>query len=137
MHTLIQIADENFQHIGPMMNLFNFLILLILVTTSIGCVFYLLRTLKQNRQLISLLGLFCMAMGIFLLVLDLVLISFIHGPQYIPDYLLFNRLVSDTGFAGRWVLTVYLFISTGMVISIYLLVRNQITKFNNKSGKSL
>jgi len=43
---------------------------------------------------------------------------------------LFNRLVSDTGFAGRWVLTVYLFISTGLVISFYLLARNLITKFN-------
>ena len=120
-----------------MMNLFNFFTLLIFVTICIGCVFYLLKTLKQNRKLISLLGLFCIAMGIFLLLLDLVLISFIHGPQHIPDYLLFKRLVSDTGFAGRWVLTVYLFMSTGMAITIYLLVRNQITKFNKKNGNNL
>ena len=119
------------------MNLFNFFTLLIFVTACIGSVFYLLRTLKKNRQLISLLGLFCMAMGIFLLLLDLILISFIHGPQSIPDYLLFNRLVSDSGFAGRWVLTVYLFISTGMVITIYLLVRNQFTKFNKKTDDNL
>jgi hypothetical membrane protein len=97
-----------------MMNLFNFFTLLIFVTACIGSVFYLLRTLKKNRQLISLLGLFCMAMGIFLLL-----------------------LVSDSGFAGRWVLTVYLFISTGMVITIYLLVRNQFTKFNKKTDDNL
>jgi hypothetical protein len=68
-------------------------------------------------------------------VLDLLLITFTHGPQYIPDYLLFNRLVSDTGFAGRWMLTVYLFICTGIVISIYLLARNMITKFNKNNDR--
>jgi asparagine N-glycosylation enzyme membrane subunit Stt3 len=118
-----------------MMNPFNFLALLIFASACIGSLFYLLRRLKKDRQLISLVGLFCMAMGVFLLVLDLVLITFTHGPQTIPDYLLFNRLVSDTGFAGRWVLTVYVFISAGLLISIYLLARNLITKFNNKRGK--
>jgi hypothetical protein len=53
--------------------------------------------------------------------------------QYIPDYLLFNRLVSDTGFAGRWVLTVYVFISAGLGITIYLLARNLITQFNSRN----
>jgi hypothetical protein len=77
-------------------------------------------------------GLFFMAIGVFLLVLDLVLITFTHGPQYIPDYLLFNRLVSDTGFAGRWMLTVYVFISIAVAISIYILVMKLITKFNKK-----
>jgi hypothetical protein len=72
---------------------------------------------------------------VFLLVLDLLLITFTHGPQYIPDYLLFNRLVSDTGFAGRWVLTVYLFICAGIIISIYLLARNLITKFNKNNDR--
>jgi len=112
------------------MNPFYVLAPLILVSACTGSIFYLLRRLKKDRQLISLVGLFCLAMGIFLLVLDLVLITFTHGPQYIPDYLLFNRLVSDTGFAGRWMLTVYLFICTGLVISIYLLARNLIRKFN-------
>jgi hypothetical protein len=101
-----------------------------LVAVSFGSVFYLLKTLKKERQLLSLIGLFCMGMGFFLLALDMVLITFIHGPQYILDYLLFNRLVSDTGFAGRWVLTVYLFISTGVFISIYILVKSLIKKFN-------
>jgi len=55
--------------------------------------------------------------------------------RYIPDYLRFNRLVADTGFAGRWVLTVYLFISTGLVISIYLLARNLLAKFNKKKDR--
>jgi len=32
--------------------------------------------------------------------------------------------------AGRWVLTVYVFISAGIVISIYLLATSLITKFN-------
>jgi hypothetical protein len=92
--------------------------------------FYLLKSFKQTRQLTALVGLFCLAMGFFLLVLDLILITLTHGPQYIPDYLLFNRLVSDTGFAGRWVLTVYVFIGTGLILSIYLLARNLITKLN-------
>ena len=39
-------------------------------------------------------------------------------------------LYSDTGFAGRWVLTVHLFITTSLLITIYLLARNMITKFN-------
>ena len=54
----------------------------------------------------------------------------IHGPQHIPDYLLFNRLVYDTGFAGRWVLTVYVFISAGFAVSIYQLARKLLTKLN-------
>ena len=112
------------------MNPFNFFILLILVIACTGSVLYLLRILRRDRQLIALVGLFCMAIAVFLLVLDLVLISFTHGPQYIPDYLLFNRLVYDTGFAGRWVMTVYVFISTGILISIYLLARNLFAKFN-------
>ncbi len=111
------------------MNQIYFIIPLILVSVSTASIIYLLKRLKIDRQLISLVGLFCMAMGILLLLLDLVLISFVHGPQYIPDYLLFKRLVSDTGFAGRWVLTVYVFISAGLVISIYLLATSLITKF--------
>ena len=108
----------------------HFFIFLVLVAVSIGSAFYLLKKLKKERQLLSLVGLFCMCMGLFLLALDMVLITLTHGPQYILDYLLFNRLVSDTGFAGRWVLTVYLFISTGVFISIYMLVKNLIKKFN-------
>jgi hypothetical protein len=117
------------------MNPLYFLALLVLASVFTASIFYLLRRLKKDRQLIALVGLFCMAMGVFLLVLDLLLITFTHGPQYIPDYLLFNRLVSDTGFAGRWVLTVYLFICAGMIISIYLLARNLITKFNKNNDR--
>jgi len=106
--------------------------LLILGAVCSGTVFYLFRTLRREKQLLSLAGLFCMAMGIFLLVLDLVLIGFAHGPQYIPDYLLFNRLVSDAGFAGRWVLTVYVFIGAGILIGLYQLARNLFTKFNKR-----
>src|SRR5210317_2033851 len=117
------------------MNFRLFFALLIIGSVFTGSIFYLLRRLKKDRQLISLVGLFCMTMGVFLLVLDLVLITFTHGPQYIPDYLLFNRLVSDTGFAGRWILTVYLFLTIGIIISIYLLATNLITKFNkNNTG---
>jgi len=117
------------------MNPSNILIPGILVILITGSTFYLLRTLKHDRQFLSLVGLFCMAMGVFLLMLDLVLITFIHGPQHIPDYFLFNRLVSDTGFAGRWLLTVYLFTTTGFIISIYLLAGNLIKKFNEIRGK--
>lgn len=115
---------------------FKYLVPLVLMTATGAAVLYLLKSFRRDRQLAALLGLFCMAMGIFLLVLDLVLISFTHGPLHIPDYLLFNRLVSDTGFAGRWVLTVYLFIMTGGGVSIYLLVRNLITKFNAKKDRN-
>jgi hypothetical protein len=117
-----------------MMNPFTFLPLLALASACVWSVFYLFRTFRQERRLISLLALFCMAMGVFLLLLDLVLITLIHGAQYIPDYLLFRRLVADTGFAGRWVLTVYLFVSTALGISIYLLARNMLTKFNKKKN---
>ena len=113
-----------------MKNPFYFLPLLILVSACTGSIIYLLRRLRKDRKLISLVGLFCLTMGIFLLMLDLTLFSFAQGPQYIPDYLLFNRLAADTGFAGRWILTAYLFISAGIIISIYLLARNLITKFN-------
>jgi len=118
-----------------MKNLSSFLALLILVSACSGSILFLLQTLKKDRKLTALVGLFCLTMGIFLLLLDLLLITFTHGARYIPDYLLFNRLVSDTGFAGRWVLTVYLFISTGFIISIYLLARNLIRKFNERRGK--
>ena len=119
------------------MNLQYFLVLLLILAALSGSVFYLVSMLKKNKELLSLVGLFCFAMGFFLLILDLLLILFIHGPRYIPDYLLFNRLVSDTGFAGRWVLTVYIFISTGFIISIYLLARNLITKFNEGKTKDI
>jgi len=113
----------------------HFLLILLPVAACAGSSFHLFKTLTQERQLISLIGLFCMAMGFFLLLLDLALIAFTHGPQYIPQYLLFNRLVTDTGFVGRWILTVYVFISAGPIISIYLLVRNLIRKFNKtKTG---
>ncbi|MBW2467578.1 MAG: hypothetical protein JRF02_09790 [Deltaproteobacteria bacterium] len=95
----------------------------------------MLRSFKKDRQFAALIGLFALATGLFLLVLDLLLIAFIHGVQHIPDYLLFNRLVSDTGFAGRWMLTIYLFMSTGAGISFYLLATNTIKKFNKKRGK--
>ncbi len=114
------------------MRLPELLFIIILATLLSGSFFYLLFCLKKYRQLAALIGLFSLTMGLFLLVLDLVLITFTHGARYIPDYLLFNRLVSDTGFAGRWVLTVYVFIGTGLFISIYLLARNLITKFNEK-----
>jgi len=114
------------------MNPSSFFIFLILATVCIGSFIFLLRTLKHDRLLISMVGLFFLAIGVFLLVLDLVLITFTLGPQFITDYLLFNRQVSDTGFAGRWVLTVYVFITTAVAISIYILVMKLITKFNKK-----
>jgi hypothetical protein len=103
-----------------------------LALTFVTALFYLLHCLKKNRQLVALIGLFGMAMGFLLLLLDLTLIAFTIGPQYIPRYLVFDRMVTDTGFAGRWILTVYVFISAGPVISIYLLARNLISSFNKK-----
>lgn len=114
------------------MNTFNLTLLFFLASAYIGCFVFLLQYLKKKRRLIALIGLFFLAMSALLLTLDLVLIALIHGPRYIPDYLLFNRLVSDSGFAGRWVLTVYIFLSIGLAICIYLLARNMISKFNMK-----
>ena len=110
----------------------QFLLLILPAAAYAGSAFHLLKTLKEERELIALIGLFCMAMGSFLLLLDLALITFTHGPQYIPRYLLFNRLVSDSGFAGRWILTVYIFISAGPLITIYLLARNLVSRFNKR-----
>ncbi|MBW2484169.1 MAG: hypothetical protein JRF05_02290 [Deltaproteobacteria bacterium] len=115
------------------MQALGLLLIIILLGIIAACFFYLLSCLKKNRQITALAGLFSLAMGFFLLALDLVLITFTQGMQYIPDYLLFNRLVSDTGFAGRWVLTVYVFISAGLGITIYLLARNLITQFNSRN----
>jgi len=109
-------------------------VITMLTLILLGCTFYLLHCLQKNRQLTALAGLFCLAMGLMLLILDLLLIASTQGPQHISDYLLFNRLVSDTGFAGRWVLTVYAFAGSGIGISIYLLARNLFTKFNKKIG---
>jgi hypothetical protein len=109
----------------------HFLLPLLPFAICAGSAFHLFKTLAREKQFIALIGLFCMAMGFFLLLLDLGLIALTHGPQYIPQYLLFNRLVADTGFAGRWILTVYIFISIGPIISIYLLARKLINKFNS------
>ncbi|MFC1843348.1 hypothetical protein ACFLZ5_00980 [Thermodesulfobacteriota bacterium] len=120
-----------------MKNPFIFFVILIFISACGGSIFFLLRSLKKDRKLIALVGLFCLSMGLFLLILDLILITFVHGAQHIPDYLLFNRLVSDTGFAGRWVLTVYLFICIGYASSIYLLAGNLIKKFNRGKTKNI
>jgi len=108
--------------------------ILIFAVTFASSFFYLLKSLKRDKQLLSLIGLFCLAMGLILLIIDLLLLAFTQGVRYIPDYLLFNRLVSDTGFAGRWVLTVYLFILAGVGISFYTLATNMRKKFNDKKG---
>ena len=117
------------------MNSHNATFLIIAVTAYIACSGFLLLDLKRNRHLPALTGLFFMAMGTLLLILDLALISITHGPENIPDYLMFNRLVSDTGFAGRWILTVYVFLGTGVLITIYLLARNLFRKFNRVNNK--
>ena len=112
----------------------HFILLLLPIAACAGSAFHLFKTLTQDRQLVSLIGLFCMAMGFFLLLLDVALIAFTHGSQYIPQYLFFNRPVTDSGFAGRWVLTVYIFISAGPIISIYLLARKLVSRFNKTKG---
>ena len=135
LHPFIPLGKLKQTKKSAMKNPFHLLALLILIFACCTSIFFLLQSLKKDKKLAALVGLFFMAMGIFLLLLDLLLITFTHGPQYIFDYLQFNRLVSDTGFAGRWVLTVYLFFATGFIISIYLLVRNLIKKFNEQKGK--
>lgn len=117
-----------------MMSVLPLLIIIIILLIIPGSLYYLFHCLVKNRQLLALVGLFCFVMGIFLLLLDLALITFSLGPQHIPDYLMFNRLVSDTGFAGRWVLTVYVFLSAGVLFTIYLLARNLIRKLNDNEA---
>lgn len=118
--------------------MFNHILLVITLclAAAVGTsVYYLIKTLRRDKQLISLIGLFFIAMGVILLVLDTTLIALLHGIRYIPAYLTFNRLVSDSGFAGRWVLTIYLFIAAGIAVTIYVLARNIIKKLNTaKTG---
>jgi uncharacterized membrane protein len=133
MHLFIQL--NNSKQFGRCSGTMNSLFLAGFFTFTVICVisvFSLWTSLKREKKLSSLVGLFCLAMGFILLILDLLLIAFTQGVQHIPDYLVFNRLVSDTGFAGRWVLTVYLFIGTGVGISFYDLATNMIKKFNEK-----
>ena len=111
------------------MNTKYFFEVFMVAAVLVGSVFYLLRSLHKDKELISIVGLFCLAMGFFLLALDVVLVSATHGPRYLHDYLLFNRLVADTGFAGRWVFTSYVFICAGMLTALYLLSRDLIHKF--------
>jgi hypothetical protein len=89
------------------------------------CGFYLFKNIKKGNILVNLSGLFLLGLGSLLLLLDMILVAITHGPQHIFDYLVFNRLVSDSGFSGRWVLTSYVFIGSGLLIFLYVIaIRN-------------
>ena len=97
-----------------------YLILLIVFFAVIICAFYLYKNITKENSIVSFAGLLLFALGSLLLMLDIILVAITHGPQHIPDYLVFNRLVTDTGFSGRWVFTSYVFISTGFLIFLYV-----------------
>ena len=71
MHPFIPLGRLKQTKECTMKNPFYFLPLLILVSACTGSIIYLLRRLRKDRELISLVGLFCLTMGVFLLVLDL------------------------------------------------------------------
>ena len=97
-----------------------YLILPIVIVAVFICAFFLYKNISRKNIIVSFAGLLLFALGSLLLMLDIILVAITHGPQHIPDYLLFNRLVSDSGFSGRWMLTSYVFISTGFLIFIYV-----------------
>ena len=110
-----------------------FLLLIILAISAI-CAFYLYKNINRQNVIISFAGLLLYALGSLLLILDIILVSIIHGPQYIPDYLLFNRLVTDGGFSGRWVMTSYAFIGSGFIIFLYIAAKQLLNKFKSKNN---
>ena len=97
-----------------------YLILLIVILAVITCAFFLYKNITRENIIVSFTGLLLFALGTLLLMLDIILVAITHGPQHIPDYLVFNRLVTDTGFSGRWVFTSYVFIGTGFLIFLYV-----------------
>ena len=103
------------------MHFLPYLILLIVILAVITCTFYLYKNITRKNIVVSFAGLFLFSLGSLLLILDIILVAITHGPQHISDYLIFNRLVTDTGFSGRWVLTSYVFITTGFLIFLYVL----------------
>lgn len=82
--------------------------------------------------MVSFAGLLLLGLGCLLLILDIILVAITHGPQYIPDYLMFNRLVADAGFSGRWMLTSYVFIGTGIIIFFYVAAQKLLNKIKSK-----
>ena len=107
-----------------------YLILLIAILAVISCAFFLYKNITRENIIVSFAGLLLFAFGTLLLMLDIILVAITHGPQHIPDYLLFNRLVSDSGFSGRWMLTSYVFISTGFLIFIYVATMKLLKKID-------
>jgi len=107
------------------MHFLPYLLLLIIIAAVVACALYLYKNIKKGNVLVNLSGLFLLSLGSLLLVMDMILVAITHGPQYIFDYLVFNRLVADTGFSGRWVLTSYVFIGSGLLIFLYVIaIRN-------------
>jgi hypothetical protein len=103
------------------MNPLPYLLLSAVIASVVACSLYLYKNLKKGKILVNLSGLFLLALDSLLLLLDIILVSVTHGPQYIPDYLVFNRLVTDAGFSGRWILTSYVFIGLGFLIFLYVI----------------
>ena len=77
----------------------------------------------QKSSLIFVAGLLCLGVGAVLLVVDIIMIAITPGPEYIADYLRFERTASDTLLSGRWIFTAYVFSGLGVIILLYGIVR--------------
>ena len=102
------------------MHYLPYLIVFTLLIGSAACAFYLYINITRQNSIISFAGILLLILGNLLFILDLTLVAIIHGRQSIPDYLVFNRLVADVGFSGRWILTCYVFIGSGFLIFLYV-----------------
>lgn len=114
------------------MHFLPYIILLIVILAVITCAFFLYKNITKENIIVSFAGLLLFAFGSLLLMLDLILVAITHGPQHIPDYLLFNRLVSDSGFSGRWMFTSYVFIGTGFLIFLYIATMKLLKKIQHR-----
>ena len=114
------------------MNLPPNLLLFTAIAAIPACSFYLYKNLSKENIIVSFAGLFMLSFGSLLLVMDIILVAITHGVQYIPDYLVFNRLVTDTGFSGKWIFTAYVFVGTGFLIFLYVIATKLLNKTNSK-----
>jgi hypothetical protein len=92
---------------------------LLVIAVIITGLALLYKSAMREESLLLLAGFFALTMGLFLLLVDVVLISLTHGVAFIVDYLLFIRSAGDYGIAGRWIFTGYFFCVSGVLVTIY------------------
>lgn len=101
------------------MNSFYGALLILTICFSFG-LFFLYIKARERKSLILFASLFSLLLGIFLLVMDSILLALMTpGTEYIKDYLLFQRSAGDIGIAGRWIFTGYAFLLLGVFLVFY------------------